>query len=190
MRLNILSQAIIVASAVKEGKVEGVNSLVGTATSVGSEHFKFSFLDTGLSEAILVQKADLGELFAGIPQDITGLSFKTNGFTDLSLLDENLGIDKGKEESLAVNASEEPVNSDMFSTAFDTWIRLVGISNLSRQEVDLSMVGNYLTIDCRSAVLYKGSVTVKFRDFSEEELLNEFPLVENQPQETGNELIL
>lgn len=172
MRLNLVSRAIITESAVIERGLKDINTLIGGGTSVGEDAFKFSFVNEGSEENLLISKADLGELFKDIPQDISEVSLKTSLLTDLSMLEKNLKLDPSRNEYPAYNTAEELLETgNVFSDAFNTWVWFVGISDLPRNEVELSIEGNYLTIQCKNATCYKGSVLVKFRNLSEAELI-------------------
>lgn len=162
MRLNLLNQTVIVSTAILQAGLTNLNPRFGVAHRVNDKTFKYA--DTGdVLNAVLVERVDLGELFATIPQDITGFEFQDSPDAPVELK-ANQSIDLMTQVYPVISETPEPSRSDdTLALFFDQWKRVVGISDLNRYEVDLSSSGDYLIIDARNAVLFKGSVQVKIK---------------------------
>lgn len=163
MRLNILNKTVVVTSALKKAKVKNMNPKQGGVFPVNADTFRYSVFD-GVDSAVVVERVDLGELFKTIPQDITGIEFGETELTDLSFLMGQLNLDESKEECIVDNSFPEQASESLYSEVFEKWKRFVGISDLPRSEVELSMADTNLFIDAKNATLYKGIVSVKFTD--------------------------
>lgn len=163
MRLNLLNRTVIVTDAVTQAGLTQMNPRFGSVQSVTKDLFKFSCA-TDPSNNVLVEKVDLGVLFEGIPQSLCGLSFEPSLGGDTHALNQKLGIDP-LVDNPAVDTSgyEQVAEGDELGELFVNWLRLVGISDLSRDQVDLGVLDEHMTVDARRSVLYKGTVEVKIK---------------------------
>jgi hypothetical protein len=160
MRLNCFNKTLLVAKAMEQQGIEGVNPRFGAGRSVSDT--VFSYLELGGSgSGQLIDKVDLGELFKDIPQDITGLTFGTSELINLQDIQDL--VDSRVEESIVVG--EEPLTdqSDELTGLFYNWLRLVGLSDLSRFEVDLGTSEGYLHVTAQRATYYRGTVIIKYQ---------------------------
>ena len=163
MLLNVMNQTAIVKDVCRVHGINDLNPRFGDAQQLSAELFKYSVLGDA-TEALIIQRVSLTELFAGIPQDITGLEFKDSAVGDLGRLDAALNADAVIEEVILNNDEPETAAvDDVLGVHFCNWKRLVGLRSLTRTEVALSTDGDYLTIDARDAVIYRGTVSVKFQ---------------------------
>lgn len=158
MRLNLFNQSVIVAAALGTC---GLNPRFGQAIPTGGDTFKF-VPPADLHNACLIQRVDLGELFKGVPQDITGLAYKAHKAVDVPMILAKLNFDDTVREPLL--ESDElviPEDTDQHSRWFYLWCDLVGLRDLPRETVTLGLEGDHLIIDASKTTLYKGQVTVK-----------------------------
>lgn len=163
MRLAIINPACIMRDAlgVLGLPPTDVNPTLVSYQSIDSKTCKvFSSQDP--EDGILLEKIDLGELFRGIPQSIAGLTFDDSDVVDLSAYEKVVSVD------LLVNAPkldnqnyEKAPEGDYLGMLFCRWKRLVGIVTLFRNEVNLSVLDNVLTIEANNSALFTGSLTVK-----------------------------
>jgi hypothetical protein len=162
MRLNLFNQTVIVSSAVHQAGLTNLNPRFGTVHPINDKSFKYAVSGDALN-AVLVERVDLGELFATIPQDITGFEFK-DSLTTPDALNEKLSIDLLTQEYPVIAQEADQLSpGDSLGLLFSQWKRVVGLNGLSLSEVDLSSFEDYMTIDARNAVLFKGTVQVKIK---------------------------
>lgn len=162
MRLNLLNQTVIVAAAISQAELSNLNPRFGSAHPVNDKSFKFAAAGDALN-AVLVERLDLGEFFDKIPQDITGFTFETS-ITGFETLSDKIKVDQLTQEYPVDNLSfDEAGPEDVLGVFFVQWKRVVGLSDLKRSEVELSSSDDYMTVDARNALLYKGSVQVKIK---------------------------
>lgn len=162
MRLNLLNQTVLMSSAILSAKLIGLNPRFGVTSIVNDKVFKFA--DTGDNRnAVLVERVDLGELFDKIPQDITGFTF-TDALGDPTNVQALLGVDMTRQEYPVIPFSlESQAPEDELGTFFSQWTRVVGLNDLKRHEVELSSSEDYLIVNARNAVLFKGTVQIKIK---------------------------
>lgn len=162
MRLNLINSSVIVSSAMAAANIAHINPRFGEARALNDEVFKYAHLDQ--LNAVVVERVSLNDLFDGIPQDITGITFGESGYADLTELHQKLGTDGVLiEPSIDAVTYDESRPEDALGVFFVQWKRLIGLNGLERSEVDLSTFGDHMTINARNAVLYKGSVEVKIK---------------------------
>lgn len=162
MRLNLINQTVIVSLAVRQAGLTNLNPRFGSACAVNEKSFKYASTGDALN-AVLVERVDLGELFANIPQDITGFEF-ADSVTTPDALQEKLAVDLMFHEQPVIAQEAEQVSpGDELARLFVQWKRVVGLNGLPTHEVDLSSFEDYMTIDARNAVLFKGTVQVKIK---------------------------
>jgi len=161
MRLNCFNKTLLVAKVMEQQGINGLNPRFGAGRSVSDT--VFSYLELGGAGAgLLVDKVDLGELFKGIPQDITGLTFGIPEQVNLQPLQDL--IDNTTEECIVTGDAPPGVLGDDVSILFYNWLRLVGLSDLSRFEVELGTSEGYLHVTARrDAVYYCGTVIIKYQ---------------------------
>lgn len=160
MRLNCFNKTLLVAAAMEQQGIDGLNPRFGTGRSVSDN--VFSYVEHGtVGSGLMIEKVDLGELFKGIPQDISGLTFGMPEEGSLQLVDEL--VDNRVEESLVVLDSIDRTGmQDDMSILFYNWLRLVGLSDLTRFEVELGTSEGYLHVTARRATYYRGTVIIKY----------------------------
>lgn len=162
MRLNLLNQTVIVAAAVAKAGLVNMTPRFGATTAVNERAFKYAVTGDP-SNALMIERVSLNELFDNIPQDITGFTFETPAVL-VADVHEKLGVDFAVQESpVDMLAFEEIGPEDTLGELFLKWKRVVGLSDLKRSEVDLSSFEDYMFIDARNAVLFKGTVQVKIK---------------------------
>jgi len=160
MRLNCFNKTLLVAAAMEQQGIDGLNPRFGTGRSVSDN--VFSYVEPGVVGAgLMIEKVDLGELFKGIPQDISGLTFGLPESVNLQSLDEL--VDSRVEESIiTLSAIDQTGVADELSILFFNWLRLVGLSDLTRFEVELGTSEGYLHVTARRATYYRGTVIIKY----------------------------
>lgn len=156
MRLNLFNQSVIVGAAMRTC---ALNPRFGQVTAAGGQSFKFTPLgDT--RNAFMIERVDLGELFKGIPQDISQVVYKAHPAVDAPFILSKLNFDEAVREPLL--DSDDPVFSeDEHTRLFEVWCELVGLRDLPRYTVELGLIDDHLVIDASKATLYKGQVLVK-----------------------------
>lgn len=163
MRLAIINPACIMRDAlgVLGLPPTDVNPTLVSYQSIDDKTCKvFSAQDP--EDGILLEKVDLAELFRGIPQSITGLTFTDSDVVDLSAYDTVVSVDLLLNAPKLDNQNYEKVpDSDYLGTLFCNWKRLVGITTLFRNEVTLSLLDDVLTIEANNSALFTGTLTVK-----------------------------
>lgn len=163
MRLNLLNRTVIVTGAVMQAGLTQMNPRFGEVQVVNKDLFKFSEASDPSSN-VLIQKVDLGEMFKNIPQSLCGLQFEESLVGDTQALYEALGIDPLQDTPAVDTASyEQAPEGDELGQLFVNWLRLVGIADLTRGHVDLSVLDDCLYIDVRRSVVYTGNVQVKIK---------------------------
>jgi hypothetical protein len=160
MRLNCFNKTLLVAAAMEQQGINGLYPRFGTGRSI-SDHV-FSYVAPGtVGVGLMIEKVDLGELFKGIPQDISGLIFGLPELVNLQSLDEL--VDSRVEESIIVmDGIDQTGAADDLSILFFNWLRLVGLSDLTRFEVELGTSDGYLHVTARRATYYRGTVIIKY----------------------------
>lgn len=160
MRLNCFNKTLLVAAAMEQQGIDGLNPRFGTGRSVSDD--VFSYVEQGtVGAGLMIEKVDLGELFKGIPQDISGLTFGMPEPVNLQPLDDL--VDSRVEESIVVlGGVDQTGTADELSILFFNWLRLVGLSDLTRFEVELGISEGYLHVTARRATYYRGSVIIKY----------------------------
>lgn len=160
MRLNCFNKTLLVATAMEQQGIDGLNPRFGAGRSVSED--MFSYVEQGsVGAGLIIEKADLGELFKGIPQDISGLTFGMPEQTNLQLVDDL--VDGRVEESIVtLSAIDRTGSGDDLSILFFNWMRLVGLSDLTRFEVELGTSEGYLYVTARRATYYRGTVVIKY----------------------------
>jgi hypothetical protein len=163
MRLNILNQAAVVRAACSQADNVELNPRFGETLQISPETFKYSALGNP-SKSLLIARVSLNELFDKFPQDITGFEFKDPAPFDSARLESTSEIDPTVQEYILDNNPYETVpETDVLGTHFCNWKRLVGLTSLTRSEVDLSSDGDYMLIDARNATIHRGTVSVKIK---------------------------
>jgi hypothetical protein len=160
MRLNCFNKTLLVAKVMEQQGIQGMNPRFGAGRSVSDT--VFSYLELGSSgTGLLIDKVDLGELFKGIPQDISGLTFDTPEQVSLDAL--QVLVDDKVEECIVVGESPLTGQADDLSVHFYNWLRLVGLSDLSIFEVELGTSEGNLYVTARRAAYYCGTVIIKYQ---------------------------
>lgn len=159
MNLNMINLSRIVGLAASGGSYKSFNTRYGSASQVNEATFKYTPPE-GPALAILIRRVDLGELFKGIPQDISDLDTLPVSANLSDDWNTKLGTDPVYCEPVFVDEAEDLLPSDLPGALFQRWKAMIGLSGLYRREVDLSLAGNVLHIDARNAVLYRGVVDV------------------------------
>jgi len=161
MRLNCFNKTLLVAMAMEQQGIDGLNPRFGTGRSVSDN--VFSYVEQGSAGAgLLIDKVDLGELFKGIPQDISGLTFGAPETANLQPIDDL--VDSHVAESLVVLDNVDYADAaDEMSVLFFNWLRFVGLSDLTRFEVELGTSDGYLHVTARRATYYRGTVVIKYQ---------------------------
>lgn len=162
MRLNVINASSVVALAASTAACKLSNSRFGTVSQISDKVFKYVF-SGARKEVLLIERIDLAELFADLPQGISEMDahVRTPTVVGADIL-AALGIDATQQESPFVDG--EPTEGhaeDELGNLFHIWQAYVGLYGLSRQEVDLSTVDNILYIDARNATMFRGVLTVK-----------------------------
>lgn len=161
MRLNVINRTAIVLSAMLRSGITDMSPRFGTVTPLSEQAFKYALI--GLPrEALIIERVSLEELFRDIPQDITGIVFNEAPEGSEANLDEVVGRDIALQDPL-VDYSGYETGTDEYSILFCNWKRLVGLSDLPRNEVTLALLDDHLVIDATSSTLYRGSVSVKVK---------------------------
>jgi hypothetical protein len=160
MRLNCFNKTLLVAAAIEQQGIDGLNPRFGTGRSVSDN--VFSYVEPGtVGGGLIIEKVDLGELFKGIPQDISGLTFGVPEPANLQPLDDL--VDSRVEECIITLASVDKTGTaDELSILFFNWLRLVGLSDLTRFEVELGAGEGYLHVTASRATYYRGTVIIKY----------------------------
>jgi hypothetical protein len=160
MRLNCFNKTLLVATAMEQQGIDGLNPRFGTGRSVSDD--VFSYVENGaVGSGLMIKKVDLGELFKGIPQDISGLTFGVPEVVSLQSVDDL--VDPRVEESLvSPTGVDNTGTADEMSILFFNWLRLVGLSDLTRFEVELGTTEGYLHVTARRATYYRGTVIIKY----------------------------
>jgi hypothetical protein len=160
MRLNCFNKTLLVATAMEQQGIDGLNPRFGTGRSVSDD--AFSYVEQGaVGAGLIIEKVDLGELFKGIPQDISGLTFGMPEQADLQAVDAL--VDGCVEESIVtLSAIDQTGAGDDLSILFFNWMRLVGLSDLTRFEVELGTSEGFLYVTARRATYYRGTVVIKY----------------------------
>lgn len=162
MRLNLINKAVIAAAAIQKRPTTLLSPVFGETYRVNDKTFKFAD-SVNPSLNILIDRVDLGELFKGVVVDISKLEFndppantKSKWCTDVSnpLMETPQCVDL---------VPELTSDNDPLGNLFRQWKRLVGLGGLQRIEVDLSVLDDFLTIDARDAIVYRGLVRVKYK---------------------------
>ena len=163
MRLNVINTSSLVALAASAAGCKVSNGRFGAATRLTDKTFKY--VVTGVrKEVLLVERVDLGELFAGLPQDISEITHQPNSVLGEVDVMAALGIDPvDQEPPMLIDEPEIARAEDELGQLFFMWQAFVGLYGLSRHEVDLSTSDNVLYIDARNAAVYRGTVAVKFK---------------------------
>lgn len=159
MRLNIFSQSALLALAAQKNK-QDINARFGELVAVNDKYSKYTVTFNGRT-ANLVERVSLNEVFSGIDQDISELTYTENTeFVDLTA---KLGIDINFVEGPFAEEIGGIAEGDELGALFNTWVSFVGLTALRRHEVDLSTADGYLYIDARRSLLFKGEVRVKYK---------------------------
>jgi hypothetical protein len=160
MRLNCFNKTLLVATAMEQQGIDGLNPRFGVGRSVSDD--AFSYVEQGaVGAGLIIEKVDLGELFKGIPQDISGLTFGMPEQADLQAVDAL--VDGCVEESIVtLSAIDQTGGGDDLSILFFNWMRLVGLSDLTRFEVELGTSEGFLYVTARRATYYRGTVVIKY----------------------------
>lgn len=160
MRLNCFNKTLLVAKAMEQQGIDGLNPRFGTGRSISDD--VFSYVENGtVGAGLMIEKVDLGELFKGIPQDISGLTFGMPEGVNLQAVDDL--VDNRVEESIIVLGGVDHTDvADNVSILFFNWLRLVGLSDLTRFEVELGTSEGYLYVTARRATYYRGTVAIKY----------------------------
>jgi hypothetical protein len=162
MRLNLLNQTVIMSVAVLQAGLSNLSPRFGSAVAVNDKLFKYAATGDGLN-AVLVERVDLAELFDKVPQDITGFTFQDSIQSPFEL-QASLNIDLLTQEYPVVAPVTEQLGpDDALGVLFTQWKRVVGLDSLARSEVELSTSDDYMNIDARNALLFKGMVQVKIK---------------------------
>lgn len=163
MRLNLLNQTVIVASAVKHAGLTQMTPRFGDVRAVNQDLFKYS-LTSDPSSNVLIKRVDLGELFKGLPQDISQITFQASVGGDTQTLNERLNLDLTTSQYPVELTDYEQVDpTDELGQHFVNWTRLVGIGDLKRSEVELSTLDDSLIVEAHRSVVYKGAVSIKIK---------------------------
>lgn len=163
MRLNILNQAAVVKAACDQAGNETLNPRFGEVFPISAETFKYSALGNP-TNSLLIARVSLNALFDKFPQDITGFEFKTPAAFDMARVESTGEVDPAVQENIIDNIPYETVpETDVLGTHFCNWKRLVGLTSLTRAEVDLSSTDDYMLIDARNATIHCGTVSVKIK---------------------------
>jgi hypothetical protein len=163
MQLNLINIPVLVGLAASTVSCKPINTRYGSVLRLNDKNFKYTPVGS-LREALLVQRVDLGELFAGIPQDISELEVFPTGEVYEQALCDKLGVDLTLAESPLTNEEEELLaEEDELGKLFQRWKQFVGLNGLPRREVDLYVDGNVLYIDAIHSVAYRGVVGVTFK---------------------------
>jgi hypothetical protein len=163
MRLNLLNQTVIVTGALSHAGLTQMNPRFGEAQAVNKDLFKYSMASDPSSNA-LIARVDLGVLFEGLPLDISHIAFEESLGGDVSQLNGQLGIDPMTAQYPVETSDYELIpESDELGQHFVNWTRMVGIGDLPRAQVDLSVLDDCLIVDARRAVVYKGVVQIKIK---------------------------
>jgi len=160
MRLNCFNKTLLVAKAMEQQGIDGLNPRFGVGRSVSDNIFTYVEQGT-VGAGLMIEKVDLGELFKGIPQDISGITFGEPEQGDLLPLE---GLVDGcvEEPIITLTDADQAEPGDEVSQLFFNWMRLVGLSDLGRFEVELGTSDGYLYVTARRATYYRGTVAIKY----------------------------
>ena len=161
MRLNCLNRTIIVGGSLERLHINDLNPRFGLALELDSATFKYAVLGNEGTKGVIIDKVSLNDLFDGVPQDITGINFGSV----IGSIAPGFDIDPSVEEPIIddVPCEEPGPHDDEMTTHFCNWKRLVGLSDLSRAEVDLGTADDYLYVEARKSTIYRGSVAIKIK---------------------------
>lgn len=113
---------------------------------------------TDRSLFIKADKIDLGSFQNGV-LDLTGFS---SSF-DLKSLSKASGASSDTYTEATVLSNTDPsFDSDTQTNIFNYVMFVLGINNLTLSEVELSVIGNILTIEIKKSIIYTGVLQVLF----------------------------
>lgn len=163
MRLNLINKTSIVDTVRVRRNLTQIESRFGQVRQVSADKFKFALIkDPAVS--ILVERVDLGELLRDIPQDITKFTFDEPKDVDESVYELMAPANPFLAEPyLLPYEAEALAPGDERGALFAKWKRLVGLRDLSRSEVELGVLGDYLIVDASNAAVYRGEIQIKFK---------------------------
>lgn len=162
MRLNLINKAVIAAAAIQKRPTTLLSPVFGETHRVNDKTFKFAdAINPSLN--ILIDRVDLGELFKGVIVDISKLEFNDPPANAESEWQPEVSNPLMETPQCVGLLPEVESDSDPLGNLFRRWKRLVGLGGLQRVEVDLSVLDDFLTIDARDAIVYRGLVRVKYK---------------------------
>lgn len=141
MRLELLSKKKILE--------EFTDDLTGSLFDVNHTTFKY----TVAAGPLYINKVDLTSLFNGIPQSVVGIEFGD--------VVQELALEAP--EWVSESFPDSVPAMDTLGVHFCNWKRLAGLYDLSREEVELSQMEEFLIIEAKRAMLYRGLVAVKIQ---------------------------
>lgn len=163
MRLNLINRTVIAAGALKKHESITLSARFGKAHRLDDKSFKFA--DPLIHERnVLIERVDLGELFKGVIIDISKLEFNDPPSPDVDSKWHEPECDLLMAEPMMIDGLPDTTSpADPLGKFFSQWKRLIGLGGLTRVEVELSTLDDFLTIDARNATVYCGSVRIKYK---------------------------
>ena len=163
MHLNLLNQTVIVSGAILSAEHSDVNPRFGVSHAVNNRVFKFTPTHE-CHHVTLIERVSLEELFGGIPQDVSTLTYHGELEQAGEGLLAHLNTDYTTEEPVVLEDGGDFIDpSDKLGHYFLLWKKLVGLTGLYRNEVDLCHDEEYLYADASKAKLFTGVVKIKFK---------------------------
>lgn len=163
MQLNLINKTSIVDTVRVRRNLTLIESRFGQARQVTEDKFKFSLIKDP-SVSILVQRVDLGELLRDVPQDITKFTFGEPPEADPAVYKLVAPTNPFLAEPWLTEYEPEAIaTDDERGLLFAKWKRLVGLRDLSRAEVELHVLGDFLIVDATNAAVYRGEIHIKFK---------------------------
>lgn len=157
MRLNNINDRIVKVALLSGLKRINVEDYVINPLSDKQFAIKHAINDNTNK---LIDKIDLGFMLLNVPQDIRDIDFSVVVSVQVdSYLSKLKEYNPIHYPELDNEVSE--TNTGELGKAFCNWKRLIGIQDLSYDEVDLSYNDNYLHIDITSSKKYTGEIKVR-----------------------------
>lgn len=163
MRLNLLNTTALVAAGLYVINCERFNPRFGAVGRVSDNVFKYA-LPGPPKEVFLLERVSLAELFEGIPQSIVGIEKRDWWVGSEGEIGFCLNLKSTVEEMPFVDAPSVPVpDTDELGKYFLTWVEWIGLGGLKRNEVELSVMDDYLIVDAKNSPVFSGTVSVKIK---------------------------
>lgn len=163
MHLNLLNQTVIVSGAILSIENSNLNPRFGVVHAVNRKVFKYTPTHD-CHNVTLVERVSLEELFNGIPQDVSNLTYHAELEQLGDPLLHHLSTDYSTEEPVVLEDGGDFIDpSDRLGHYFLLWKKLVGLTGLYRNEVDLYHDEVYLFADASKSKLFTGVVKIKFQ---------------------------